>query len=161
MSIEHISRGGGPEGIAIPEPPIQQTFALIKAHMVVSGRAGIVISRVLELGLTVAVATSTILSGDQIAQLYQEHVKKGYWRDLLNSVSGPCVPMVLIGPRAVAVWREALGATDSMKAAQGTLRQMFGSRTTIADNVAHGSDSREAAQRELAIFFPRSLTLHG
>ena len=63
------------------------------------------------------------------------------------SVADKCVPMALIGPNAIQAWRDMLGATDPAKAAMGTLRGDHGNPEIMAENVAHGSDSREAAER--------------
>ena len=65
--------------------------------------------------------------------------------------SGPVVVSVLEGENAVAAHREIMGATDPKKAAPGTIRADFAS--SIEENVAHGSDSLENANREIAYFF--------
>jgi nucleoside-diphosphate kinase len=136
---------------ALPE----MTFGLIKSHAVRKGLVGVVLDRVLAVELIVLMAGATRLSGEQIVALYGQHTHKPYWRGLLDSVSGPVVPMLLAGRNAVETWRTLLGATDSAWADIGTLRGDFGNKDLVAENVAHGSDSLAAAKREIALFFPK------
>lgn len=68
--------------------------------------------------------------------------------------SGPVVVMVLAGPDAIAKNREIMGATDPQKASKGTLRADFAK--SIQQNAVHGSDSPEAAKREIDFFFSPS-----
>ena len=65
--------------------------------------------------------------------------------------SGPVMLMALSGEGAVMKNREIMGATDPAKAAEGTIRKLFGDN--VGENAAHGSDSAESATRELALFF--------
>ena len=58
---------------------------------------------------------------------------------------------VLEGENAIAKNREIMGATDSKKAAAGTIRQEFG--TDIERNAVHGSDAPETAKQEIGFFF--------
>lgn len=133
----------------------EMTFGLIKSHAVRKDLVGVVLSRILVAKLLVLIAGETTLSGEQIVKLYGQHVHKPYWRALLDSVSGPVVPMLLAGRDAVAIWRTLLGATDPAWADIGTLRGDFGNKELVAENVAHGSDSAASAKREIALFFPK------
>ena len=65
--------------------------------------------------------------------------------------SGPCIVMVLEKENAIEDYRKLMGSTDPLKAAPGTIRNMFG--TTIEHNVVHGSDCPENAKIEIAYFF--------
>ena len=91
---------------------------------------------------------------------YEEHVGKSFYEAMRTYMcSGPVVGMLLSarprpsGKDAIACWRSSLGATDSAKAAPGTLREGYGNKTGIMfQNVAHGSDSPEAAIREAGLW---------
>ena len=67
-------------------------------------------------------------------------------------MSGPVVLLALEKNNAIAEWRNLMGATDPVKASEGTIRKLFG--TNIGSNAAHGSDAPETARLELAQFFP-------
>lgn len=136
------------------KPGEQTTFALVKSHAVAVGRHASVIEQILGFGITILAMRSTVLSYTEMHALYAEHVEQPYWPDLQASVSGPVVLMALRGMSVIAAWRSMLGEANSMLAAPGTIRAEWGSRKTLANNVAHGSDSIEAAQRELSLFFP-------
>lgn len=140
-------------------PGSECTFAMIKSAAVREEATGAILVRILGEGFTIAAARKVELSGIQIAALYQDHVRKPYWPDIVTSVAGDVVIMILAGKNAVMGWREIMGATDSSKAEPSTLRHEFGSRTTLADNVVHGSDSRQAADREIRLFFPQAISL--
>ncbi len=45
-----------------------------------------------------------------------------------------------------------MGATNPNEAAPGTIRGDYG--TMLTENLVHGSDSNESAEREIGIFFP-------
>lgn len=83
---------------------------------------------------------------------YGEHRGKPFFEPLVEYItSGPVVAMALEGKDAVSTAREMMGATNPLKAAQGTIRGTFG--MDIGRNVVHGSDSTESAARELGLFF--------
>ena len=66
--------------------------------------------------------------------------------------SGPIVAVVVEGEKSVEVVRKLMGETDPVKAAPGTIRGDYG--LDIGENLIHGSDSEENAQKEIALFFP-------
>src|SRR6185312_8990409 len=66
--------------------------------------------------------------------------------------SGPLVALVAEGPRAIEAFRSLAGATDPVKALPGTIRGDFALQ--VSQNIVHGSDSPESAEREIKIFFP-------
>ena len=83
---------------------------------------------------------------------YAEHVEKPFFNDLVAFItSGPVVAMEWSGPDAVSVSRTLMGVTNPVDAAQGTIRGDYG--LVITENIVHGSDSLESAERELGIFF--------
>src|SRR5699024_3578492 len=84
---------------------------------------------------------------------YGEHQGKPFFEGLVSFItSGPVVAMVLEGENAIGGWRGLMGATNPADAAPGTIRGDYA--TTIDENVAHGSDAPETAQREIGLFFP-------
>jgi len=67
--------------------------------------------------------------------------------------SGPSIVMVLEKENAIADWRKLMGATDPLKAEEGTIRKEFGE--SIDNNAVHGSDAKETAAQEIAYFLPK------
>ena len=83
---------------------------------------------------------------------YEAHLDKPFFAGLSAFItSGPLVAAVFEGPSAVQAARQAMGATDPLAAAAGTIRGDYG--LDIGRNIVHGADSAEAAERELALFF--------
>lgn len=142
------------------------TFALIKTHAADRGAAfadeiktsSVVVeaihSRIIRDGLMIAALKWLVPPRSQIDQLYREHVERPYYPALSASVSGRTVAMILSGDNAILRWRTMLGATNPANAAPDTLRANFGDHHKMVDNVAHGSDSEQAARREIRLFFP-------
>lgn len=85
-------------------------------------------------------------------QFYAEHQGKPFFEDLLDYMtSDNIVAFVIEGENAVARYRELMGATDPAAAQEGTLRKLFA--LSKNENSVHGSDSREASDREIALVF--------
>src|SRR5688500_16573877 len=83
---------------------------------------------------------------------YQEHQNKLFFRELVEFISSsPVVIICLTGNNVVQLSRELIGSTDPKVAQEGTLRKKYG--TSIQTNAIHGSDSPQAAAREIKIFF--------
>ncbi|MEA2488032.1 MAG: nucleoside-diphosphate kinase, partial [Actinomycetota bacterium] len=83
---------------------------------------------------------------------YAEHADKPFFAELVSFItSGPVVAMVVEGPEAVAGMRQIMGATNPLDAAPGSIRGDFAS--LITENIVHGSDSVESAEREINLFF--------
>jgi nucleoside-diphosphate kinase len=83
---------------------------------------------------------------------YAEHVERPFFSELVSFItSGPVVAMVVEGPDAVGGMRQIMGATNPIEAATGSLRGDFA--TLIGENIVHGSDSPESAEREVNLFF--------
>ena len=132
------------------------TFALIKSHIATDHPALVeaVLTRIVRSGLAIRQLCYITPTSPQIHILYREHAEKPYFPALADSVSRRTVAIVLSGENAILRWRELLGATNPATAAPDTLRANFGDHKKLVDNVAHGSDSENAARREIAIFFP-------
>ena len=131
-----------------------RTLVLLKPDTVERGLIGEVLRRFESKGLTIAAMDLRTLDADTLARHYEEHVGKGFYADLVAFMSrGPVVAMVLEGPEDTwEVVRTLVGATNPRKAAPGTIRGDLG--ILFTENLVHGSDSLEAAQREIGIFFP-------
>ena len=130
----------------------QSTYCMIKPDAVARGLVGRIVARFEDVGLTVERMELGVVTPEQAAANYAEHVGKPFYNGLVEYItSGPVVKMVLSGPEAVSVVRKLMGVTNPKDAAPGTIRGDFG--LTLDANVVHGSDSPESAEREIAIFF--------
>jgi len=130
----------------------QKTYVMIKPDAVRRGLVGRIVGRFEDAGLTIQRMEYGTLTREQAAANYAEHEGKPFYEGLVAYItSGPVVKMVLAGPGAVAVCRKLMGATNPAEAAPGTIRGDYG--LVVDENVIHGSDSPESAEREIAIFF--------
>jgi nucleoside-diphosphate kinase len=130
-----------------------RTLILIKPDGVRRGLIGNVISRLESRGLRI-VAMDLRTLDEGTAQLhYAEHEGKPFFGSLIEFItSGPLVALVAEGPRVIEAFRSLAGATNPIAAAPGTIRGDHALQVT--ENVVHGSDSPESAEREIKIFFP-------
>jgi nucleoside-diphosphate kinase len=130
----------------------ERTFIMIKPDGVARGLVGEVISRLERKGLLLEQVRKLTITEELARRHYAEHVDKGFFPDLLAFItSGPVVAMEWSGESAVSVSRSLMGATDPRAAAPGTIRGDLA--LMVTENIVHGSDSVESAQRELGIFF--------
>lgn len=131
---------------------MDRTFVMIKPDGVRKGLTGEIISRFERRGLVIEKLVKKTLTREEAEELYAVHRGKDFFEDLVNYVtSGPVVLMVVSGPSVIKIVRTMLGATNPVEAQPGTIRGDFA--TDISENIAHGSDSPESAEREIAIFF--------
>ena len=92
------------------------------------------------------------ISKEEASEFYKVHQTKPFYNNLCNYLSsGPIVVMILEGDNAVTKNRQIMGATDPLKAEEGTLRKMYG--ISIDKNSVHGSDSVKNAKIEINFFF--------
>ena len=92
------------------------------------------------------------ITKEEASEFYKVHQTKPFYNDLCNYLSsGPIVVMILEGENAVSKNRQLMGATDPLKAQEGTLRKMYG--ISIDKNSVHGSDSVENGKIEIGFFF--------
>ena len=132
----------------------ESTLLIVKPDAVRRGLVGEVLSRVERKGLRIEDLKMIHLDRDLAERHYAEHTEKPFFAELVVFItSGPVVVAKLSGRDAVAVLRQLVGATDPATAALGTIRGDLGIQ--ITENLVHGSDSTESAQRELALFFGR------
>ncbi len=131
---------------------VERTLVLVKPNGVARGLIGEIIARYERRGLRIS-ALKMLQVDTQLAQEhYAEHVGKPFFGELVAFItSGPIVAMVVEGLAAVPVVRDMNGATDPLKAAPGTIRGDYA--LDMGENVVHGSDSVESAEREIALYF--------
>ena len=131
----------------------ERTFVMLKPDAVRRGLAGRILQRLEDVGLRMVAKQRLDVNEAQSGALYAEHEGKPFYDSLLTYVhSGPVIATVWEGPGAVALVRKLIGATNPAEAAPGTIRGDFG--LAIDENVVHGSDSVQSAEREIQIFFP-------
>ena len=136
-----------------PSAAVQRTFVLLKPDAVRRGLVGTVLDRFERRGLTIAAMQLRTVDGELADRHYAEHVERDFYPPLRAFVtSGPVVALILEGDQAVEVVRGINGATDGRKAAPGTIRGDLS--LSNRENLVHGSDSPESAEREIAIWFP-------
>ena len=130
----------------------ERTFSIIKPDAVAAGKAGAIIQHLIDGGLRPVAMRMIHMSEAQAQGFYYVHKERGFFKELVKFMSsGPCIVQVLEGESAIARNRELMGATDSKKAASGTIRNLYG--TDIERNAAHGSDAPETAKFEIGYFF--------
>ena len=131
---------------------MEQTLVIVKPDAVAKGLIGEVIRRFEAEGLVVRALKMVALGQREAEGFYQVHRHRPFFDSLTRFMaSGPCVVMVLEGEGAIQRVRKLMGATDPLKAEEGTLRRTFA--TSIERNVVHGSDSLESAAYEIPYFF--------
>ncbi len=133
---------------------MDRTLVICKPDAVARGLVGEIVTRFERRGLTLVALELRTLSAEVLRRHYAEHVGKGFYADLVAFMSsGPVVTMVVQGPEETfAVVRAMMGATNCAKADPGTIRGDLG--IDFTQNLVHGSDSLDAASREIEIFFP-------
>lgn len=131
---------------------IERTFAIIKPDAVAKGAIGGIAAMIENGGLRIIGLRMIRLDKSLAEGFYAVHKERPFFNDLVRFMtSGPSVVMALEGENAVARYRELMGATDSRKAAPGTIRAKYG--TDIEKNAVHGSDAQDTARFELSYFF--------
>jgi nucleoside-diphosphate kinase len=131
----------------------QRTLILVKPDGVQRNVIGEVISRIESKGLKLVALELRTIDADTAHAHYAEHAEKPFFGELVDFItSGSLVALVAEGERAIEAFRALAGATDPVKAAPGTIRGDFALQ--VAQNIVHGSDSPESAEREIKIFFP-------
>jgi nucleoside-diphosphate kinase len=130
------------------------TFGIIKPDAVRGGKTGGVLQRVIDGGFRVRGMKLIHMTLDEAQGFYAVHRERPFFGELTSFMSsGPCVVLALEKDGAVKAWRDLMGATDPVKADEGTIRKEFAS--SIGENAVHGSDSEENAAIEIAYFFSR------
>lgn len=130
----------------------ERTYNMIKPDGVANKHVGEIITRIERSGLTIEKMELCMVTMEQAKENYKEHEGKSFYDSLISYItSGPVVKMVVAGENAVKIMRKLMGATNCAEALPGTIRGDFG--LTVDQNVIHGSDSVESAEREIGVFF--------
>jgi nucleoside-diphosphate kinase len=140
-----------------PTPERERTLVLVKPDGMARGLVGEVIRRVEAKGYRLVALEIRLPSAELLAEHYAEHVHKPFYGPLVQFMSsGPVVAMVAEGERVVEGFRSLAGATDPTAALPGTIRGDLGRDwgLPVVQNIVHGSDSIESAQREIKLWFP-------
>jgi nucleoside-diphosphate kinase len=130
-----------------------RTLVICKPDAVERGLVGEIVRRLERKGLTLVAAELRTIDAATAGRHYAEHQGKPFYDDLVSFITrSPALLMVVEGPEAFKVVRTLMGATNPRDAAPGTIRGDLAIELT--ENLVHGSDSTESAQREISIFFP-------
>tara|TARA_B110000438_G_scaffold156734_1_gene150293 strand:+ start:674 stop:1075 length:402 start_codon:yes stop_codon:yes gene_type:complete len=131
---------------------IEKTLSIIKPDAVERNLENDIKSFFEKNSLKISKSKKVKISKEEAADFYKVHQTKPFYKDLCNYLSsGPIVVMILEGEDAVLKNRSLMGATDPLKAEQGTLRKIYG--VSIDKNSVHGSDSVDNAKKEINFFF--------
>ena len=131
---------------------VERTLSIIKPDATKRNLTGKIVSKFEDAGLRVVASKRIHLSPAQAGAFYAEHKERHFYGELVEFMgSEPVVVQVLEGENAIAKNREVMGATDPAQADAGTIRKDFA--LSKGENSVHGSDSPEAAAREIAFFF--------
>ena len=131
---------------------METTLIILKPDAVQRGLMGQIISRFEEKGLQIVGARLMKISQELAATHYESHHGKPFYDGLVSFMtSSPVLVLAIRGVGAIAICRKMMGATFGSNAEPGTIRGDFGVSNSF--NLIHGSDSSEAAERELGLFF--------
>lgn len=138
-------------------PAAQRTLVLVKPDGVRRGLTGEVLRRIEAKGYTLAAVELRRADEALLLQHYAEHAGKPFLAPLVEMMqSGPVLAVVAEGQRVVEGFRSLAGATDPTSALPGTIRGDLARDwgRPVIENLVHGSDSPESAEREIALWFP-------
>jgi nucleoside-diphosphate kinase len=133
---------------------VERTLLIVKPDAVERGLLGEILSRLEAKGMRLVAGQLSMMALDVAERHYEEHQGKPFFAELLAFITrSPSFVAVVEGPTGTqAVLRTMMGVTDPKEAAPGTIRGDLG--TELPDNLVHGSDSLQAAAREISLFFP-------
>src|SRR5689334_23542922 len=131
---------------------IERTLCIVKPDAVEKRAQGKIIQRLLEEGFRIVAMKQTTLPRAVAEGFYAVHKARPFFDELCTFMTrGPVVIAALERDNAVQHYRNVIGATDPAKAAEGTVRKLFGAN--VGENAVHGSDSVENGRTECAYFF--------
>jgi nucleoside-diphosphate kinase len=131
---------------------MEQTLVLVKGDGVRRRLIGEIIRRIEAKGLDIQTLQLMDVSRELAGEHYAEHREKAFFEELVDFITAtPVVAMRVQGEGAIKVMRNLMGATNPAEAAPGTIRGDLA--LSLPDNLVHGSDSPESAERELGLFF--------
>lgn len=135
---------------------LERTLVLVKPDGVARNLSGAILARIEAKGYRLAELKRTQATREQLEEHYAEHAGKPFYEPLVEfMLSGPVVAAIFEGERVIEGFRSLAGATDPTVAAPGTIRGDFGRDwgLKVQQNLVHGSDSVESAEREIGIWF--------
>jgi nucleoside-diphosphate kinase len=131
----------------------QRTLCIIKPDAVERRKQGSILQRLLDEGFRVLGMRQDVISRRQIEGFYAIHRERPFFNELCTFMTrGPVILLALEREDAVQHLRNVIGATDPAKAAEGTVRKLYGSN--VGENAVHGSDSDENGRIECGYYFP-------
>jgi len=131
---------------------VERTLVLIKPDAMERALAGEILGRLERRGLVIREAKLVRVDRELAETHYAEHAEKPFFGELVSFItSGPTLALALEGESAISVVRTTMGATNPAEAAPGSIRGDLA--LAMPDNLVHGSDSPESAQRELQLWF--------
>jgi nucleoside-diphosphate kinase len=132
---------------------MEQTLILVKPDAFARGLTGEITARFERKGLKIVALKLMTTPRDLAETHYDEHKERPFFGELVDFItSAPLVAMVLEGDEAVVAARQLIGATNPLEATTGSIRGDFA--IAVGQNMVHGSDSPDSAQREIGIWFP-------
>lgn len=133
---------------------MDRTLVICKPDAVERGLVGEIVSRLERKGLRLAAAELRTIDSETAGRHYEEHADKPFFGELVDFITrSPSMVMVVEGPKDTwKVVRLMMGVTNPAESAPGTIRGDFG--LIVTENLVHGSDGPESAEREIGIFFP-------
>jgi nucleoside-diphosphate kinase len=135
---------------------VERTLILVKPDAVERGLAGEILSRFERRGFALRAARLLVVDRGLADEHYAEHREKPFFGELVAFItSAPTLALVLEGDGAIDVARTTIGATNPAQATPGSLRGDLA--LAMPNNIVHGSDSPESAEREIALWFPDGL----
>jgi nucleoside-diphosphate kinase len=134
----------------------ETTLLLVKPDAMNRGLAGEIVRRFEARGLALRAARLVRVDRDLAERHYDVHREKPFFPELVEFItSGLTLALVLEGEGAIDTCRRTIGATDPADAEPGSIRGDLG--LSMPDNLVHGSDSKETAEQEVALWFPAGL----
>lgn len=134
---------------------MEKTLIVVKPDGVERGLTGQILARFETRGFKLVALKMMTVTPELAREHYSEHAEKPFFPGLIDFITAtPVVAMILEGQNAIALSRQMIGATDPLGAATGSIRGDF--TLDKQANLIHGSDSPEAAARELALWFPEA-----
>ena len=131
---------------------LERTLILVKPDAMSRGLAGEILARFERRGLVVRDARLVEVDRELAERHYAEHAEKPFFGELVSFItSGPTLALALEGEGAIATARSTIGATNPADATPGSIRGDLA--LAMPDNLVHGSDSPESAERELELWF--------
>jgi nucleoside-diphosphate kinase len=131
---------------------VERTFSIIKPDATARNLTGAINAMIEQAGLRIIAQKRVRIARSEAEAFYGVHRERPFFGELVDfMISGPVVVQVLEGDKAIAKYREIMGATDPSKAAPGTIRKTHAK--SIGENSVHGSDAPETAAKEIAQFF--------